>query len=155
MQYLCEKNNWNSWWPSSHNANGIQERAKISEYLSHHHSSTRNASVTIFRPLLNAKFSSPPIELSAEAKLELVEKAKKIAKRFEVVFLTKSPYVNGFNHPTIADLLAYVEIAQLEQIHFLDYSDMPILSKWLERMRHIKGHDDVHRTVMKLGEVMK
>jgi glutathione S-transferase len=133
----------------------MKERAKISEYLSHHHSSTRNASVSVFRPLLNAKFSSSPTVLSAEAKLELVERGKKIARRFEIVFLTKGPYVNGFSRPTIADLLAYVEIAQLEQVHLLNYSDMPILSQWLERMRIVKGHDDVHRTVLKLGELLK
>ena len=151
LKYLCESNNWTSWWPTGTTLQCIQDRAKISEYLSHHHGLTRQLSITVMRPFFNATFSG---KLWSENERQGHEtQALKIAKRFETIFLSSGPFINGFQQPTIADLFAYPEIAQLQQCGLVDYSELPRLCLWMDRMKSLPGHDDVHKTLFKIAEM--
>jgi glutathione S-transferase len=57
---------------------------------------------------------------------------------------------------SIADLLAYPELAQIPQllgINYGEWQELEALRRWLDRMAKLPHHDDVHRTVSKLGKL--
>mgnify|MGYP003385310332 CR=1 FL=1 len=149
-QYLCEKYKWDEWWPSGSDAESVQKRAKISEYLSSHHHTSRMVSAKGFRPFIVAAFK-PETKWSAETAKHNETPVLKIASRFEKTFLSQSDFVNGMNTPTIADFFAYPEYAQMSQCGLVDFSSLPRLSAWMKRMEALPEHDDVHRALMKLA----
>ena len=69
-------------------------------------------------------------------------------KTFEKVFLAAQPFIGGSN-PSIADLLAYCEITQMDLINGMhrDASKFPVLSAWLNRMSALPHHDEVHKVL--------
>ncbi len=153
LQYLCERNSWDAWW--SLNPSEVQTRAKISEYLSFHHCQTRKISGLAARPFFLEKYSK--VSVSTEQKQEAKIKVNAVLEEFERCFLKPNLYINGLHHPTIADLSAYTEIAQLEQLNLmrLDADRFPLICQWLLRMSQVPEHDDVHATVKKLGNTIK
>lgn len=170
MIYLCDKNKWNDMYPSSiNNPSDIRQRALINEYISHHTESTRLMTQNVIRPgfkeLFAAKgnFSSGmtkhALSKSPDDLLKLKSTIRDIAKRFQHKFLVNSRESSNFivgDHPTIADLLAYPDLAQIPQILGIDYCEWPELEElrqWLDRMAKLPYHDDVHRTTMKLGKL--
>lgn len=153
MQYLCEKNNWNEWWPTSNSEVDLQKRAKIAEYLSYHHHGDRLISHRIIRPVLEEVFSGKPGNIADWKKRE--EFAFRSIQKFEDIFLKNGDYVNGFNHPTIADLTAYTEIAQLHHLQIMSkFDQFPLTKSWMSKISLIPHHDDVHRTAVKAGEMV-
>ena len=66
-------------------------------------------------------------------------------------------FIAGMSHPTIADLIAYAEIAQMQQMEILKYTDydFPQLNPWLNAMQKLPHHDDVHRSLGKLCVLYK
>jgi len=81
-----------------------------------------------------------------------------MAKRFQHKFLVNNPsgYIVEGDSPTIADLLAYPDLAQIPQIMGIDYSEWPELEPlriWMGKMSELPHHDDVHQTVYKIGKL--
>ena len=154
LQYLCEKNNWDQWYPT--HSDRIRDRSKVMEYLSYHHSSTRLLSRTMVFPLLQDKFFKKPWDVALRE--QSTTNALSTIKDFERIFLLSTPgcYVGGLKHPTIADLIAYPEIAQLTQLGLvkLPSSDFPVLDQWLSNMQSLPMHDAVHQAVFKLAEMV-
>jgi glutathione S-transferase len=156
LQYLCEKNGWIDWWPCESGAAAIKRRAKINMYLSSHHSIIRPISGDIVRPLLMEKVYQKPWDTAQRAKAS--ESVLKRIQKFENSFLNLSGngYIGGFDKPSIADLMAYTEIAQISQLKLgVDMSSAVNTNLWLERMQRIPGHDDVHRIMPKLAEFLQ
>ena len=54
--------------------------------------------------------------------------------------------------PTIADLIAYTEYAQVVQIGVCNFSSLPIMNSWLNNMSKLPEHDNVHKSIIKLGK---
>lgn len=153
MQYLCEKNNWNQWWPSSNSEQDLKKRAKIAEYLSYHHHGDRLISHRVMRPILEEVFGGKPAVAADWKKRE--EFACRSIQKFQDIFLKNSDYVNGFDHPTIADLTAYTEIAQLHQLKIMsNFEQFPATKSWMEKVATLPYHDDIHRTACKAGEMV-
>ena len=50
------------------------------------------------------------MELNLERQNEGLEQYQSAIKFFEKSFLSSSPFLNGFDSPTIADLSAYAEV---------------------------------------------
>jgi len=169
MIYLCEKHQWDDYFPSS--PRDIQKRAKINEYISHHNESVRQMTRKIILPTMKWMFT----ENSSIAKSSMVntkhlshnpndiQNVKTIirdtAKRFEHKFLNgkESEYIVG-DSPTIADLLAYPEISQIPMImgiHYGEWDELERLRCWLKKMEELPYHEDVHRTVCKIGKMYK
>lgn len=156
LQYLCEKNRWSDWWPCESDTESVQRRAKINMYLSSHHSIIRPISGDIIRPLLMEKVYQKPWDPEQRAKASA--SVLKRVKKFEDAFLNLNGngYIGGFDKPTIADLMAYPEIAQISQLKYeIDLTSAVNASLWLERMRKIAGHDEVHRIMPKLADFMQ
>lgn len=155
LQYLCEKNNWDDWYPIGNDIESIKKRAKVNEYLSSHHSTTRSVSAILFRPFLLKVFKMGNWE--DEDKKKAIDKTIKIVQSFEQIWLSNSKFIVG-DKPTIADLMAYNEIAQLSQIGLLNYEvdgNFTTLNTWMKEMRSLPFHDDVHKTLMKLAVIAK
>ncbi|GMI15603.1 hypothetical protein TrVE_jg30 [Triparma verrucosa] len=143
LQYLCEKNNWEDWYPSS----DLQSRARVNEYLSSHHTTSRRCTLKVFHPVMMSimKPEGPAVDYAA---LEAV--SQKEANRFSSSWLQNGPFVGGFEAPTIADLFAYTEFAQIPQMDIFEKYDDDRVEEWLARMRELPHHDDVHRSLFKL-----
>ena len=151
LQYLCEKHGWNEWWPTGSDAASIQKRAKIAEYLSSHHHTSRMVSARVFRPFIEALGSGHKWDAAKAKEVEPI--VLKIAGKFEQTFLRNGPYINGLDQPTIADLIAYTEYAQVVQIGVCNFTSLPVLNAWLSNMQKLPEHDNVHKSVVKLGKV--
>jgi hypothetical protein len=67
--------------------------------------------------------------------------------------LSQGKYINGFDLPTIADLVAYNEIAQMKQIGVCDYKSLSVLCAWMEKMSTLPENDNVHQSLFKLGQL--
>jgi len=168
MVYLCEKHKWNEWYPLSNDPSNIRQRALINEYFSHHNESTRLMTRKVIRPGLSGLFAaegnlSPgmthSLSRSPDDLIKLKSTIRDVGKRFQHKFLVnargRSKFIVG-DEPTIADLLAYPDLAQIPQILGIDYSEWPELEElrqWLDRMAKLPYHDDVHRTATKLGKL--
>lgn len=168
MIYLCEKHGWEDYYPTS--PNDIQKRAKIHEYFSHHNESSRMMTRKVIMPTMKWMFADNSDTKRAAAPKHLshnpndIENVKKIirdiAKRFEHKFLNNpsEEYIVG-NTPTIADVLAYPELSQIPMIMGIDYDEwdgeFEALRNWLGRMEQLEFHDDVHKTVCKIGKMYK
>ncbi|CAM9136497.1 unnamed protein product, partial [Ectocarpus fasciculatus] len=141
LQYLCEKHGWDKWWPTSQDNASLQERAKIAEFLSSHHGTTRLISRQIAIPLFTFR------TITDDMKKENVKVANSVLKRFQNAFLREGGYVNGMQRPTIADLVAYSELGQLLHFDILpDFNDYPAVQHWAELMSAIPYYDDVHKS---------
>jgi glutathione S-transferase len=150
LQYLCEKNDWTQWWSICPSIPARIERAKVSEYLSHHHHSDRLISHQIVRPYLEEVFFNKQSDPQARDKRR--EFALKSVKKFQDTFLKDGQFVNELKHPTIADLVAYTEIGQLLHLKILpSFEEFPHTQSWVEKMKGLPFHDDVHQTTCKVG----
>ena len=143
LGYLCDKHKWVEWYPSE-----LQERARVNEYLSSHHTTSRLITRNIFHPIMLSimKPDKPEPDLDI-----LASKAQTSASRFSSTWLEQGPYIGGFQSPTIADLMAYCEFAQAPQMRLLDKFDDPKIEDWLSQMQSLPYHDDVHRSLFKLS----
>ena len=58
---------------------------------------------------------------------------------------------------TIADMSAYVEIGQLQSsfTNIYDFEPFPNVTRWLNAMTQLKGHDDSHLVLSELGDISK
>jgi glutathione S-transferase len=152
MQYLCEKHEWDQWWPRGYDEIKLKRKAKIGEYLSNQHHSTRSITLKVVRPHIQDVFSQqiPTNEEREQRRLS----AAAYVNSFQDVFLREDGFVNGMDEPTIADLLAYCEVGQLTMLKILpDFENTPRVKLWASRMRQLAHHDDVHRTVLKVTEM--
>ncbi|KAF1776512.1 Thioredoxin-like fold [Phytophthora cactorum] len=61
-------------------------------------------------------------------------------------FLVKD-FVAETDHPTVADFAAYCEFVQIELMGIFDYSKYPKVSAWIERMKKLPHHDEIHATL--------
>jgi glutathione S-transferase len=148
MTYLCNKHNWDNWYPTD-----IQKRAKIDEYLSHHHTGPRALAYNCFRPVMISLMNKDKTMTKAD-ELKAIETAVKIGKRFEQTFLHHGNFIGGSETPTIADLFAYCEFAQVTQLDIMTkYEGCERLEKWLSNMKSLPKHDDVHQSLFKLSSL--
>jgi glutathione S-transferase len=144
MSYLCNKYEWKDLYPKD-----FEARAKVDDFLHYHHRNIKEASVAFFAPM-------------ARPDLGLTEEVINMAKRsfnnalnaLETQWLSKNTYICGDN-ATIADIAAYVEVGQLQSqfTNLFDFEPFPNVSRWLEQMTKIKGHDDVHLVLSELGDI--
>ena len=151
LTYLCEKNGWSDLWPSL-----PSERGRLNEYFSHHNSGPRLLSRSVFIHLLRNAFFGDEWSEADRAKGKVV--VERQVESFKGAFLCREGglFVGGRKTPTIADLLAYPEFAQLSQLGFVSYSREEHGDKfmsWLQAMEKLPGHDDVHQTVLKIAKM--
>lgn len=144
MCYLCSANNWSDVYPDD-----LRQRASVDEYLHFHHRNVREASVGLVAPKIRKDLNIPEsTQQMARATLTRALKA------LETGWLADSPYITG-DDVTIADFAAYVEIGQLqpEFTNVYDFSEFPKVTGWMDRLKTLPGHDDVHVVLSELGDI--
>jgi len=56
-------------------------------------------------------------------------------------------------HPTIADIACYEELAQLRIANLFDFADFPKIVRWLDAMAELPFHEPAHRYNLELGDI--
>ena len=144
MCYLSNLHGWNDVYPDA-----PQQRARVDWYLNYHHRNVRDASLGLVAPKIRKDLDIPEAtQLAARATLT------NALKSLEAGWLNDSDFLTGPTL-TLADFAAYVEIGQVqpEFTNLYDFTPFPLVQQWLNRMKQIDGHDDVHVVLKELGDI--
>ena len=118
----------------------------MNAYLHYHHRNVREASTGLIAP---KKRSQHPGSHAASVTSQFGRPSKR-----ETLYLDDQPYLFG-DAVSICDLSAYVEIGQLQSrfTNTYDFSELPNVSAWLERMQQLPFHDEVHVCLTEMGDI--
>ena len=144
MTYLARTRGWTDVYPEDE-----QTRATIDAYLHYHHRNIREASVGLVAPKIRKDLNIPEaIQEGARRNLTAA------LNTLESGWLSNHRFLVG-DSVTLADLAAYVEIGQLQPqfTNVFDLSIFPNVSRWLDDMTKVDGHDDVHTVLAELGDI--
>lgn len=144
MAYLCNKHGWYDVYPAD-----AEPRGRVDWYLNFHHRNVRDASIGLVAPKIRKDLDIPDaVQEGAKRTLTAALNA------LETGWLGRGPYLTGANL-SIADLAAYVEIGQLQPgfTNVYDFSPFPRVQAWLDTMRGVPGHDEVHVVLAELGDI--
>lgn len=142
--YLSNSHGWEDVYPSDH-----RQRAKVDWYLHYHHRNLRDASLGLVAPKIRKDLNIPEVmQQSARATLTRALHA------LNTGWLARSRYLVG-DRLTLADFAAYVEIGQLQPgfTNVFDFEPYPRVQGWLDRMKQVDGHDEVHMVLAELGDI--
>ena len=144
LAYLCNRFGWDDVYPSD-----PEGRGKVDWYLNFHHRNVRDASVGLVAPKIRKDLDIPEATQAA-AKATLTAALKGL----DTGWLAGSRFLTG-DDVTIADFAAYAEIGQLrpEFTNVYDFEPFPNVRRWLDDMKAIKAHDEVHVVLAKLGDI--
>ncbi|XP_034955083.1 glutathione S-transferase theta-1 [Zootoca vivipara] len=137
------------WYPSD-----LQKRARVDEYLSWQHTTTRmyGTKVYLAKALLPLFLGHPaPSEKLEEA----LESLKETLKLFEEKFLQDKPFIAG-TEISLADLVAIVEIMQPVSAGYDVFEGRPKLASWRSRVEEAVGKDlfaEAHEDIRKAKDV--
>lgn len=143
---------------------GTIAKAKVDAYLHWHHSNTR---------LLSRVFASKvrsDLQISSAAVEKVWPRIHAVLQTLDTGWLENnnvddsnndnSGYLTGLPYPTIADILAYGELANLTMTNLLaldsDEADAPSyrhLKAWMKQMAQQPYHEEVHRSLVTLGDL--
>lgn len=149
LAYLSSVHGWDDFYPIA-----PLERAKVDEYLHWHHSNLRYLSKGYFRPFMMPH----PLMKSDMMKIyqKTAENALKVLENDYLAYTSSNGYLLGTPHPTLADFMAYEEVCQLwsEFCNLYQFEEAhPNIIAWLERMKSIPFHDEVHVSLKLLGDL--
>ena len=165
----------------------IRRRARINEWLHWHHTAMRKCTIDAFRihmikymkkrnmTLTPEKAAldqtlAPAVEKPSEPEKGLrTEENQKFIKKLSVnidelihnAHWTQTNSTDVFmapgDKPSIADLMTYCEIDQLDAIGTLDSlkTEKPLFNRWIEEMKKIDQHDEIRKPLFKLAQNMK
>jgi glutathione S-transferase len=144
MCYLCNKYGWNDLYPSN-----AESRAKVDSYLHLHHRNVREASIGLVAPKVRKDLNFSEDFLATSNAI-----IKKAFQAIEDGWLSNSRFLAGDDF-TIADISAYVEIGQLQNIftNVYNFEDYPNIQRWLDDMKKVDSHDDIHAALYELGDI--
>lgn len=142
--YLANKHGWDDVYPTD-----PRQRAKVDWYLHFHHRNVRDASVGLVAPKIRKDLDIP--EPTQQAALRTLTNA---LRALDTGWLDDARYLSG-DRLTLADFAAYVEIGQLrpEFTNVYDFEPFPNVRRWLDEMRQVDCHDDVHVVLAELGDI--
>lgn len=145
LTYLCEKHAWDL-YPSS-----AADRARVNSYLHWHHSGTRQLA-RVFGPMVRPDLKVPPEEMEQRRR-----QAQDAVELFERAWLASGDgFIAGLPRPSIADLLAYEEVAQAlpEYLNLgPDLGAYPRLLDWIGRMKALPKYEPAHVVLATLGDL--
>ncbi len=144
MTYLSRTRGWHDVYPDNE-----QARARIDAYLHYHHRNVREASIGLVAPKIRKDLDIPEV-LQASARQNLTAALKTLERSY----LGEHKFLMG-DTVTLADLAAYVEIGQLrpEFTNVFDMSEFSHVTRWLDDMKSVPGHDVVHTVLAEMGDI--
>ena len=142
--YLCNRHGWHDVYPAD-----PALRGKVDWYLHYHHRNVRDASIGLVAPKIRKDLDIPQATQQA-ARATLTNALGVLAAGW----LAQSRFLAG-DAPTLADFAAYVEIGQLQPCftNLYDFTPFPNVQRWLDDMKRVDGHDDVHVVLAELGDI--
>ena len=148
LAYLADKHGWHDLYPPE-----LTARAKINSFMHWHHTGTRRLA-QCFGPHVRADMKTTDEELAKRD-----EDARRILDLFSRAWLgeTETGFVAGSPTPSVADLLAYEEVAQLlpEYVNVgPDVGDFPRVLSWVERMKGVAEYEPAHTVLRELGDLV-
>lgn len=153
LTHLCETQP--GWQEELYAAPGTLEKAQIDAYLHWHHTNTRRiAALTMpyTRPELNQSATTSQQE-------EAQERAAAVLSQLDRAWLGRDGDGNSYlalpDRYTIADVLAYEEIAQAALTGVVDISesDYPNLAAWCRRLEQRDFYQEAHQALRSLGSL--
>lgn len=144
MCYLSNKHGWEDVYPTE-----PKLRARVDWYLHYHHRNVRDASIGLVAPKIRKDLNIP--EDTQQAARCTLTRALQV---LESSWLAQSRYLTGAQL-TLADFAAYVEIGQLLPCfaNLYDFAPFPNVRRWLDDMKNVSAHDDVHTVLTHLGDI--
>ena len=148
LTYLADAHGWSDLYPTDRLV-----RSKVDEYLHWHHSGTRALAKAHFAPR-----ARPDLKVKPEAAAAAAKQAETSLDLLEGAFLGRQGgggFVAGTNAPTVADFLAYSEVASLGPRYgkLLDFSERPHTAQWLDGMSKVPYHDEIFKSLEVLGDL--
>ena len=142
--YLCNRHGWTDVYPEE-----ARRRARIDWYLHYHHRSIRDASLGLIAPKIRKDLDIP--EAMQQAAQATVARA---LQALDTGWLAERRFLAA-DEVTIADFAAYVEIGQMQAgfTNVYDFSPFENVQRWLDDMRQLPAHDDVHVLLSELGDI--
>ena len=147
LQYLSSKHGWTDLYPAS-----LSDRARVDAFCHWHHGGTRQLAGGFYaphvRPDMAEKFGEDGIARAKKSGMDALN-------TLETAWLAADPFLAGAN-ATLADLIAYEEVAQLAPKfgNVLTYEGTyPKVAAWLERMAALPYHDEAHVALKVMGDL--
>ena len=162
LPYLAEKHEWRDLYPYD----SLRRRATVDQWLHWHHNNLRPLTFHYFVPLMYDGKKSMSFQHEADGDelmtsvgtsrepQALLEEALTVMKYGA---LHSTPFIGG-DHYTVADMVMYSELDQLEVLRQYDFAADPKFKEvhaWMQRMKGVPEHDIVRRTLYKLAEKLK
>jgi glutathione S-transferase len=144
MPYLAQTHGWTDVYPSD-----LKHRARVDGYLHYHHRNVREASSGLVAPRIRKDLDIPQARQSAALAMFTAALGA-----LDSGWLATSRYIAG-EDVTLADFAAYVEIGQLrpEFANIYDFAPFPNVTRWMDDMSRVDGHDDVHVVLSEIGDI--
>ena len=144
--YLCNKHGWEDLYPAD-----PRLRARVDWYLHFHHRNVREASTGLVAPKIRKD-----LDISEARQQVSCATLAKALQAMEEGWLAQSRFLAG-DRLTLADFAAYVEIGQLqpEFTNVFDFEPFPNVRRWLDEMKRVDGHDEVHVVLAELGDISR
>jgi len=163
--YLNEKHGWQNIFPRD-----LAECARVHQYLHMHHTLVRLATLQLMAPhvikplggmgvgsnalsmnsnsaILSAFDEQNPLQAGAEKVRRIV------AFTEDNYFAQGSSFICGTAQASVADLVHYAEIGQLELANLFDFSEFPRTAAWLEAMKEVPYFQAVQAYNFALGDI--
>ncbi len=144
MAYLANRHGWDDVYPTD-----PRQRAVVDWYLHYHHRNVRDASIALIAPKIRKDLNIPEAILAGSQAA-----FTRALRTLETGWLASRRYLTG-DRPTLADFAAYGEIGQLQPgfTNVFDFSPYPQVSRWLDEMKRVEGHDESHEVLRALGDI--
>jgi glutathione S-transferase len=128
LQYLAESRKLESWYP-----NDPIKKSRVNFWLSWHHTNSRSATKKILRIHV---FKPEDMDKIIAAGVQELTKSLEFVEGH--LLRTGNRFLEGSDHPTIADIMILPELDQLDSDAFalFDFSPFPRVQQW---MRDLKG----------------
>ncbi|DBA01377.1 TPA: hypothetical protein N0F65_007274 [Lagenidium giganteum] len=140
LTYLAMKHDWTDLYPSD-----IKARAKVDECLHWHHTHTRLATTRVMTPVLRKVVG----KASAQELAFAATKHKTMGKLLPIMetYLHDHAFLAQSSHYTLADIMCYCELDQIESLGVIDFSAFPNTTRWLRQMKSVPCHDEAHEAL--------
>ena len=134
LTYLADRYGWDDLYPRD-----LRRRAVIDQWLHWHHFGLRQVTLALFADVVRTD-----LKLATDV-LDTARRRARKALRIAEAQLGMHRYLCG-STPSLADISAYCDVGQCREkmCNLLDFEPYPNLSRWLDDMAGLAGHDTVH-----------
>lgn len=153
LSHLCEHYGWHE---SLYAPPASPKKATIDSYMHWHHTGTRRLSALSY-PYLRPDMGESKDDEKDRARSVAILQDLEEGWFCKVSSAPDDVYLAGGTGPSIADLLAYEDVAQLTLMGLLKedvlQTHCPKVLAWMHRMEQVPYYEDVHAALVALGDV--